>query len=150
MWWHFVAIIQRPFLDRTSRTPNEQMVSIKELSIANTYIRTTHIFYSKAHLTNDFQLSRATSRAASTGRLQTDDKMATPNKVYLTVDETGILKNRPQTAETAAKTSELLQENHDVPPSDIHILLTQLTRDVEASHILQPARLSQSYCSSPT
>lgn len=43
-------------------------------------------------------------------------KMATPRKVHLTVNDTGILKFRPQTAETAAKISELLQENHDVLP----------------------------------
>jgi hypothetical protein len=40
--------------------------------------------------------------------------MATPSKVHLTVHDTGIVGFKPQTAETAAKTSELLQENHDV------------------------------------
>lgn len=39
--------------------------------------------------------------------------MATPSKVNLTVEDTGIFKFKPQTAETAAKTSELLQENHE-------------------------------------
>jgi hypothetical protein len=40
--------------------------------------------------------------------------MATPRKVHLTVDDTGIVSFKPQTAEAAAKASELLQENHDV------------------------------------
>jgi hypothetical protein len=43
--------------------------------------------------------------------------MATPSKVHLTVEDTGIVKFKPQTVETAAKTSKLLQENHDVNPS---------------------------------
>ena len=45
---------------------------------------------------------------------QRNDNMATPNKVHLTVDDTGIVSFKTQTAEAAAKTSELLQENHDV------------------------------------
>jgi hypothetical protein len=40
--------------------------------------------------------------------------MATPTKVQLSVDDTGIFKLKSQVAETAAKTSELLQENHEV------------------------------------
>jgi hypothetical protein len=40
--------------------------------------------------------------------------MATPSKIHLTVEDTGVVKFKPQNAETAAKTSELLQENHDV------------------------------------
>jgi hypothetical protein len=43
-----------------------------------------------------------------------NDNMATPSKVHLTVEDTGIVSFKPQTAEAAAKTSELLQENHDV------------------------------------
>ena len=50
-------------------------------------------------------------RRAST---QPNFNMATPSKIHLTVDDTGIVKFKPQDAETAAKTSELLQENHDV------------------------------------
>ena len=41
--------------------------------------------------------------------------MATPTKIHLTANDVGIIHNKPQTEETAAKTSELLQENHDVP-----------------------------------
>ena len=51
-----------------------------------------------------FQQWRATSKT----------KMSTPSKVHLTVNDTGIVKNKPQTQETATRTSELLQENHDV------------------------------------
>jgi hypothetical protein len=40
--------------------------------------------------------------------------MATPSKVHLTVNDTGILPSKPQTSEAAAKVSELLQENHEV------------------------------------
>jgi hypothetical protein len=40
--------------------------------------------------------------------------MATPTKIHLTLDTMGIVKNKPQTEETAAKASELLQENHEV------------------------------------
>jgi len=40
--------------------------------------------------------------------------MATASKVHLAVGDTGILPARTQDAETAAKTSALLQENHDV------------------------------------
>jgi hypothetical protein len=40
--------------------------------------------------------------------------MATPSKIHLTVKTTGIVDNKPPTEETAAKTSELLQENHEV------------------------------------
>lgn len=40
--------------------------------------------------------------------------MATPTKVQLSANDTGIFKIKPQDAETAARTSELLQENHDV------------------------------------
>jgi len=39
--------------------------------------------------------------------------MATSSKVHLTVEDTGIVKLKPQTEETAVKTSELLQVNHD-------------------------------------
>jgi hypothetical protein len=48
--------------------------------------------------------------------------MASPSKIHLTVEDTGIVKFKPQNAETAAKTSELLQENHDVI-STFHPLL---------------------------
>lgn len=59
-------------------------------------------------------LTKATSfqewrRAATT----LNGNMATPSKVHLTVDDTGIVSFKPQTAEAAAKASELLQENHD-------------------------------------
>ena len=43
-----------------------------------------------------------------------DDTMATSSQINLTVHDTGIFKFKAQTAETAAKISELLQENHDV------------------------------------
>ncbi|PMD37389.1 hypothetical protein L207DRAFT_514664 [Hyaloscypha variabilis F] len=39
--------------------------------------------------------------------------MATSSKVHLTINDTGIVKSKSQTPESAAKTSELLQENHD-------------------------------------
>ncbi|CAG8956255.1 hypothetical protein HYFRA_00003635 [Hymenoscyphus fraxineus] len=39
--------------------------------------------------------------------------MATANKILLTVDDIGIVKYKPQTPETARRTSELLQENHE-------------------------------------
>ncbi|KAG9236545.1 hypothetical protein BJ875DRAFT_371942 [Amylocarpus encephaloides] len=39
--------------------------------------------------------------------------MATPSKILLTVNDTGIVRNKEQTQETATRTSELLQENHD-------------------------------------
>ena len=42
--------------------------------------------------------------------------MATPTKIHLTLDAAGIVKNKPPTEETATKVSELLQENHEVPP----------------------------------
>lgn len=41
--------------------------------------------------------------------------MATPSKIRLTTKDTGIVHNKPQTEENAAKVSELLQDNHDVP-----------------------------------
>lgn len=41
-------------------------------------------------------------------------KMATSRKILLGVEDTGIVKNKPQNAETAAVTSALLQENHEV------------------------------------
>jgi hypothetical protein len=47
--------------------------------------------------------------------------MASPSKIYLTANDTGVVKNKPQTDEAAAKVSELLQENHEVetPPSTL-------------------------------
>jgi len=39
--------------------------------------------------------------------------MASPNKIQLSVKDTGIFDFTPQDEETAAKTSELLQKNHD-------------------------------------
>lgn len=42
-----------------------------------------------------------------------DDNMATPTKIHLTLNSTGIVKNQPPTEESAAKASELLQENHE-------------------------------------
>ncbi|KAF4630723.1 hypothetical protein G7Y89_g7417 [Cudoniella acicularis] len=39
--------------------------------------------------------------------------MATPSKVHLTVNDTGIVKFTTQNEDTAVKTSKLLQENHD-------------------------------------
>jgi hypothetical protein len=44
-----------------------------------------------------------------------DENMATPTKIYLTVNDTGIVHNKSQNEETAAKASEFLQGNHDVP-----------------------------------
>jgi hypothetical protein len=55
--------------------------------------------------------------------------MATPSKVHLTVNDTGIVKFKPQTAETAAKTSELLQENHDV-----HLSVLKPIRQLMLTH----------------
>lgn len=49
-------------------------------------------------------------------QLSTRSSMATSSKVHLTVEDTGILKFKPQNSETAARTSELLQENHEVDP----------------------------------
>lgn len=40
--------------------------------------------------------------------------MATPKKIQLTVNDTGIVKNKSQTNEAASKVSELLQKNHEV------------------------------------
>jgi hypothetical protein len=54
--------------------------------------------------------------------------MATPSKVHLTVEDTGIFKFKSQTTETAAKTSELLQENHDVTHSSLDQKYTTDTR----------------------
>jgi hypothetical protein len=42
--------------------------------------------------------------------------MASPSKIHLTINDTGIVKFKPQDEETAVKTSELLQQNHDVKP----------------------------------
>ncbi len=53
-------------------------------------------------------------RKAST---QPNSKMAAPNKIHLTPETIGVLNVKSQTVETAAKTSELLQENHDVQRS---------------------------------
>ncbi|KAH8591440.1 hypothetical protein B0O99DRAFT_632065 [Bisporella sp. PMI_857] len=39
-------------------------------------------------------------------------RMATPTKIHLDVKDIGIFKVKPQSTETAAKTSELLQDNH--------------------------------------
>ncbi|TVY18131.1 Questin oxidase, partial [Lachnellula arida] len=48
--------------------------------------------------------------ASSTRRNNT---MASPSKIHLTINDTGVVKNKPQTNEAATKVSELLQENHD-------------------------------------
>lgn len=40
--------------------------------------------------------------------------MATSKTIHLTPDDTGVFKFGSQDSETAKKTSELLQENHDV------------------------------------
>lgn len=40
--------------------------------------------------------------------------MATPYKIHLSVEDTGVVKFQDPTAESAAKASELLQKNHDV------------------------------------
>src|ERR1700712_4207975 len=50
---------------------------------------------------------------------RSNTNMASPSKIHLTVEDTGVLKNNPQTAETAARTSELLQENHNVFPNPL-------------------------------
>jgi hypothetical protein len=66
------------------------------------------------------QRSQATATSFQewrTASIRSNDNMATPSKIHLTVEDTGIVKFKPQTAEAAAKTSELLQENHEVPPS---------------------------------
>ncbi|KAI9744191.1 MAG: hypothetical protein M1818_002343 [Claussenomyces sp. TS43310] len=39
--------------------------------------------------------------------------MASPTKIKLSLDDTGVFKFKPQDKETASKTSELLQKNHD-------------------------------------
>jgi hypothetical protein len=77
-------------------------------------------------------------RRAST---QPNFNMATPSKIHLTVEDTGIVNFKPQNAETAAKTSELLQENHDVistfPPS-FTLNLSTLTL-IQKHHIFYKA-----------
>jgi hypothetical protein len=40
--------------------------------------------------------------------------MAAPDKIHLTVEDTGIVPFKPQSTAAAERTSELLQENHDV------------------------------------
>ena len=65
-----------------------------------------------------------------------NDNMATSSKIHLTVEDTGILKLIPQTSETAAKTSALLQENHEVNPP-FALRQTILTRDIETSYLFQ-------------
>lgn len=64
--------------------------------------------------------------------------MASPSKVYLTVEDTGIFKFKPQTSEAAAKTSELLQENHEVRSIDLNVrYITKSLTWPETSHLLQ-------------
>lgn len=42
--------------------------------------------------------------------------MATSRTINLTTEDTGVFKFKSQDSETATKTSQLLQENHDVRP----------------------------------
>lgn len=56
---------------------------------------------------SDFKAWRAAATKAS-------GNMATPSKIVLTTEDTGIFKFKDQDQETATKVSELLQENHDV------------------------------------
>lgn len=60
----------------------------------------------------------------SQGVFNSQNIMATPTKVHLTLKDGGVFKLRNQTQEAADKTSELLQENHTVwhPFSSISIL----------------------------
>ena len=52
----------------------------------------------------------AKPRTISTGSYN----MATPSRIHLTPKDTGLVHFKSPTEETAAKTSQLLQENHDV------------------------------------
>jgi hypothetical protein len=47
--------------------------------------------------------------------------MATPSKIQLTVKDTGRVHFKPPTEESAAKTSELLQENHEVCTPSLYL-----------------------------
>lgn len=68
----------------------------------------------KAATQHRFQATATTFQEWRRAATKLNDNMATANKVHLTIEDTGIVSFKPQTAETAAKTSELLQENHDV------------------------------------
>jgi hypothetical protein len=84
-------------------------------------------------------------RKAST---QPNFNMATPSQIHLTVEDTGIVNFKPQNDETAAKTSELLQENHDVIPTFHPLLHSQpfnTNSYPETSYLLQRIRLPQPY-----
>lgn len=47
--------------------------------------------------------------------------MASPSRIHLTVDNSGVVTNKSQTADSAAKVSELLQKNHE----QYHIFFNQ-------------------------
>ncbi|KAI9647188.1 hypothetical protein NHQ30_003571 [Ciborinia camelliae] len=81
--------------------------------------------------------------------------MATSSTIHLTTEDTGVFKFKPQSLETATKTSQLLQENHDkhhifFNPSGfhnhvVHNLLTLYGLGAPMSVIERQYRLNASY-----
>ena len=63
--------------------------------------------------------------------------MATPSKIHLTLKETGVVHSQAPTEESAAKTSQLLQENHAAGTLHFSIQDSGLTRDQDTPHLLQ-------------
>lgn len=81
--------------------------------------------------------------------------MATSNTIHLTTEDTGVFKFKSQDSETATKTSQLLQENHDVrslTPSSYGVVLAIRPNipsiPIETSHLLQCFGIPQPYCPS--
>ncbi len=74
--------------------------------------------------------------------------MAAPNKVHLTVDDTGIVQFKRQNTETATKASELLQENHDVhslvssPDVGLHVTRNTIYSTAEKDSIITSLTIS--------
>ena len=73
------------------------------------------------HLQTRFQAT-STSFQEWQAKSTNDINMATSNRIVLGIDDTGVVKFKPQTREAAAKTSELLQENHEVQSINIIFL----------------------------
>lgn len=83
-----------------------QMFSPKVLKLSNEIGILTPTILKRRNL--------ATASSFQQWRTNSHHKMATPSKINLSVNDTGIVKYKSQDEETAKKTSELLQENHDV------------------------------------
>ena len=98
-------MISRGFLNHTIKTASLSSSSTSSASIDLPY----NIVHSRSHFSSVYH-----TRRISLGRIPSQSfRMATSSKVHLSLSDCGVFHTPAITKESAAKASEVLQDNHD-------------------------------------